>query len=166
LPLHLYSPCHTPSINACLCTSKEMMAATAPERRTYDTSSVSSAVEKLDSVFAASGSSTQQHGTKRTRSSRRHATVSTPALMSLLPPSRKRQRISWLAEAQLKQARLPAQKYKPESRDYLLDRIATFTLTLWNDRKPEGCSAVDFARRGWRCTGKRREEVEHCGRIL
>lgn len=117
------------------------------------------AIAELDKLFQPAQGSPDS--TKRARSSlsRKDASVSTPALMSVLPPSRKRQRISWLAEEQLKEVRSPKQVYRPLSQEDLLERIATFTLTVWDDRKPEGCSAVDFARRGWRCTGKKREEV-------
>lgn len=122
-------------------------------------SSVMTAIAELDKVFQPAQAS--PGSAKRTRPAplSRNTSVSTPALMSVLPPSRKRQRISWLAEEQLKEIRSPKQVFRPLSSEDLLARIATFNLTLWNDRKPDGCSAVDFARRGWRCMGKRREEV-------
>lgn len=121
-------------------------------------SDVETAINELDKVFQPLSEAGPSN--KRTRSSsRKNTSVSTPALMSVLPPSRKRQRLSWLSEEQLKKVRSPVQVYRPSSREDLIERIATFTLTLWNDRKPEGCSAVDFASNGWRCTGKKREEV-------
>lgn len=122
-------------------------------------SSVMTAIAELDKVFQPAQATPESVKRARSAVSRKTASVSTPALMSVLPPSRKRQRISWLAGEQLKEVRSPKQVYRPLSEDDLLERIATFTLTLWSDRKPEGCSVVDFARRGWRCTGRKREEV-------
>lgn len=114
---------------------------------------------ELDKLFQPAQAGSGSGKRARSASSSKDTSVSTPALMSVLPPSRKRQRMTWLAEEQLRQVRTSKPVYRPLSQEHLLERIATFTLTLWNDRKPRGCSAVDFAKRGWRCTGKRREEV-------
>lgn len=135
------------------------MAATPVPAVQDGRSIIMTAIAELDKVFQPTSQAAEC--SQSARSARRKAAVqvSTPALMSVLPPSRKRQRLSWLAEEQLKQVRKPEQAYRPLSRQDLIGRIATFTLTLWDDRKPEGCTAVDFARDGWRCTGKKRGEV-------
>ena len=128
-------------------------------------SSISSALAQLDSVIKASASpisKTSNNGSKRVR--REPAIISTPALMSLLPVSRKRQRISVsTSSTSLNQTNYNVVKmsagYQPNSLDSLQNRLASFTLGLWTDTKPGGCEALDFARFGWICTGNRREEV-------
>ena len=130
-------------------------------------SSISSAILQLDSIFERPplDPRTSSKGLKRVR--REPSSISTPALMSLLPASRKRQRISsnllrvssgHAAES----ASVSSAAYEPNSRDSLLERLSTFTLSLWNDAKPDVCGAVSFAEYGWRSTGRKREEVQ-CG---
>ena len=147
--------------------------------------STSAAISQLDSICAtlsstSSGSAAGPMLKQKRRIRREEADVSTPALMALLAVARqkKRRRLSAGSSAASAGSRpgdaSPGKAgplYKPTSLDALLDRLATFTLTLWNDGKPDiggghgpgrgrGRSAVQFARYGWRCTGKRREHVE------
>ncbi|KAK1831121.1 NIPA-like protein [Podospora conica] len=57
-------------------------------------------------------------------------------------------------------------KYCPGDRDQLLRRLATFQeLTDWTP-KPERVSEVEWAKRGWTCTGKERVRCALCGREL
>lgn len=118
---------------------------------------VQSAITALDSIFNASPSTAPALQTT-TKRARKDADVSTSALMALLPPSRKRQRLVRLASSGHSIAEdtnthktAHARGYVPNSLDALMDRISTYTLTLWSDQQPEGCSAVEFARYGWRC---------------
>lgn len=132
---------------------------------------LSQAIATLDSIFAstpqmASVPNTSSLSKKRART-REGSAISTPALMQLLSGAKstsKRRRLSLpspsqLAEVHVGEARARSGKYAPHSLDALLDRISTYSLTVWSDSKPSGCDAADFSRHGWRATGKRREEV-------
>ena len=134
--------------------------------------STSAAISQLDSICAAAPSTSSAGGRtlkQKRRARREEAAVSTPALMALLPAARQKKRRRLSAESSTPASpgstgRASA-TYNPTSLDALLERLATFSLTLWNDGKPDmgggrGRSAVQFARYGWRCTGKRREHVE------
>lgn len=118
------------------------------------------AVAALDGIFAPLTPSKKRR--------RREAPVSTDALMSLLPASKKYQlelaRVINAASGDTADSD-SRPSYRPSSLPDLLERLATFTLLWWNDSKPADCSAVDFARHGWSCTASKREEVScsYCG---
>lgn len=122
-----------------------------------------SALATLDEILVSSQQSPSRTVAPPTSSKKRmmeraqEMSVSTPALMDLLP-ARKKPRMPVAVTVNAAQSR-EKMHYNPHSAKDLLDRLATYTLSLWNDSKPPSCSAADFARQGWRCTGKRREEL-------
>ena len=57
-------------------------------------------------------------------------------------------------------------KYSPSDRDQLLKRLGTFQeLTDWAP-KPEPVSEIEWAKRGWACSGKERVKCSLCNREL
>ncbi|KAL2132173.1 hypothetical protein VTI74DRAFT_4114 [Chaetomium olivicolor] len=60
----------------------------------------------------------------------------------------------------------PPPKYCPGDRDQLLRRLATFQeLTDWTP-KPDRINEIEWAKRGWVCTGKERVRCTLCGSEL
>jgi len=137
------------------------------------TDAVLTAIQQLDSILAS-----PQPDNKKKRPHRLHDTsISTPALMDILssstvrsylpaslaagqPVKKRKRRLSIvLANSARKDLELNERikrTWRPSSLDDLLDRVSTYSLSMWNDNKPSPPLSLHLRRSAGRDKGKGR----------